>query len=566
MKKPWEFLSEFKQTYFTQDWPSVAQMFEITCARYPENNCFTTFDPVLLRFNYTEALREIRKLAAFLDASKVQQGDAVVVSGKNSPEWAIAYLAVLYAGCRIVPIDYQLETETIDHLSRYAEIKAAFIDEEKFDDLQGLAKKDYTVYSLSKNKEGYILNLSSEAEMEKPVDVDIDTTAAILFTSGTTGKPKGVMLSHRNLVCDTYISQNNLTILSTDVFYAILPIHHSYTMTAVFLEAISVGAEVVFGKRMATQQILKDLKQGQITMLLGVPLLFNKLLKGILKGIKAKGAFVYGLIRFLMGFSGFVKSVFGVNIGKKLFSSVLEKASLNHIRICISGGGPLASSTFQAFNQLGINFVQGYGLTETSPIVALNPVHHFKIKSVGQVLPRLEFRIADKDAEGRGEIQIKGPVIMQGYLKDPESTQESFTDDGFFKTGDVGYLDSENYVYLTGRKKSLIVTEGGKNVYPEEIENKFQLFDEVEQILVRGYELDKEYNTEGIEAVIFPNLDAFSPHADDEAIKKRLDEVIDEVNSKLLPYQKISKLTILNEPLEMTTTKKIKRYKAQRED
>jgi long-chain acyl-CoA synthetase len=346
------------------------------------------------------------------------------------------------------------------------------------------------------------------------------------------------------------------------VFYAILPLHHAYTMLAVFIETISVGSELVFGKRMVTTQILKELKEGQITMLLGVPMLFNKVLAGIIRGLKAKGPIVYGLISFLMGISGIIKKLFKINPGKKMFGFVLEKASLNSIRICICGGGPLAPNVFRKYNQLGIDFVQGYGLTETSPIITINPVEHYKETSVGRPCPRVDIKILNPDERGIGEIVVKGPMVMKGYYNMPEETAASFTADGYLKTGDLGYMDSENYLYLTGRAKNLIVTEGGKNVYPEEIENEFQLFEEIEQILIRGYTSDKKTKTENIEALVYPNPDfkdenGAIPSRDHMAA--RIDKIISTVNQRLLPYQRIEKTTILDKQMEMTTTKKIKR-------
>jgi len=366
-------------------------------------------------------------------------------------------------------------------------------------------------------------------------------------------------------VADCYLSQDLINITSADVFYALLPLHHSYTMTAVFLECLASGAEVVFGQKMVSKQILEDLKRGRVTMFLGVPMLFNRLLIGIRKGLKEKGPVVFALIRFLMGLSGLLKKLTRANPGKKMFGFILRKVSLENIRICIAGGGPLPASTFRQFNQLGVDFVQGYGLTETSPIVALNPVEHYKVSSVGKVIPRVEMRILEPDAEGRGEIAIRGPVVMQGYYRNEAATREAFTEDGWLKTGDVGFLDRENYLYLTGRRKSLIVTEGGKNVYPEEIEDRFQLSPEVEQVLVRGYLLDRKMKTEGIEALIFPSADYFREKGIlpelKERVRARLQEVIDEVNRGLQPFQRIQRFKVLDQALEMTTTKKIKRFK-----
>jgi long-chain acyl-CoA synthetase len=297
-------------------------------------------------------------------------------------------------------------------------------------------------------------------------------------------------------------------------------------------------------------------------MLLGVPMLFNKVLAGIIRGLKQKGPVVYGLISFLMAISGIIKKVFKVNPGKKMFGFILDKASLRSIRICICGGGPLAPAVFKKYNQLGIDFVQGYGLTETSPIITINPIEHYKETSVGRSCPHMDIKILNPDERGVGEVIVKGPIIMKGYFNMPEETAASFTKDGYLRTGDLGKMDSENYLYLTGREKNMIVTAGGKNVYPEEIENEFQLFDQIEQILVRGFVLDKAMKSEGIEALIFPNPEfkyktGNSPSADD--MKIHIDVIISEVNQRLLPYQRIEKVTILDEPMVMTTTKKIKR-------
>ncbi len=559
---PWAFLDEYRGTYFTGEWPTLPEMFRITTKRYGDRPCFTIYEgDERISLTYNEALKKIEAVSRWLYSQGIRKGDKVAVTGKNSPEWAVAYLGILFAGATVVPIDYQLKQEEIELLIKTADVNILFVDEEKhgrFIEQPGQLK---TIISLKKGVGTYIYGLDGpEAHIEQAAETDL---AAILFTSGTTGNPKGVMLTHKNLVSDCYIAQSNLNIYHTDVFYALLPIHHSYTMLAVFLEALSVGAEIVFGKRIVTKAILKDLKEAQVTMFLGVPMLFNAVLNGIMKGIKAKGPIVYGLIRILMSISGFIKKVFKINPGKKMFHSILDKASLSSIRICISGGGPLAPSIFKQYNQLGIDFVQGYGLTETSPIIALNPVDHYKETSVGKVLPQTDLRILNPNEQGIGEIIVKGPMVMQGYYKMPEETRETFTEDGYLKTGDLGYLDSEHYLYLTGRAKNMIVTEGGKNVYPEEIENEFQLYSEIEQILVRGFLIDPKMKTEGIEALVYPNQEAFKDSVGalrpKEEIKHRIEAIIAEVNQRLKPYQKIERVTVLDEPMEMTTTKKIKR-------
>jgi len=559
-EKPWEFLKDYRGKTFSGEWPTLPEMYKITVSRFPDRRCFTIFDPARITLNYTEALKLIEAIARWLHSKGIRKGDRVVVTGKNAPEWTVAYLAILFAGGVVVPIDYQLKNEETDLLIKTSGATILFVDEEKYDYYKQKPDNLKEIISLKQGIGTYIYTLDGpQAQIEQAAENDL---AAILFTSGTTGNPKGVMLSHRNLVSDCYLAQGTpLIVLHTDVFYAILPIHHSYTMLAVFIETISTGAEVVFGKKMVTSQILKDLKEAQITMLLGVPLLFNKVLAGILRGVKAKGPVVYGLIRFLMSISGCIKKVFKKNPGKKMFKSVLDKASLTSIRICISGGGPLAPSVFRKYNQLGIDFVQGYGLTETSPIIAINPIEQYKETSVGRTCPGVDMKILNPDERGIGEVIVKGSMVMMGYYNMPEETALSFTSDGYLKTGDLGYMDNEGYLYLTGRAKNMIVTEGGKNVYPEEIENEFQLFEEIDQILIRGYVMDQKMKSEGIEALIYPNPEykENNESLSAEAMKKRIASIIKEVNERLQPFQKISKTEILNKPMEMTTTKKIKR-------
>lgn len=569
MKKnllPWAFLDDWRGKTFTGEWPTLPEMFSITAERYPDRPCFTDFVPERVTRNYTEVLQNMKKLANWLAVSGVTKGSHVAVTGKNSSEWATVYMATLFAGATIIPIDYGLHEPEVENLLKTANPLFFFVDEEKYEYFRS-HPNGAKIFSLSpKYQETYVYNLESKDTATITPATEMDT-AAILFTSGTTGVPKGVMLSHRNLVSDCYIAQTHLDLYPTDVFYALLPIHHSYTMQAAFIEPMSAGAEVVFGKTMAVTRMLKELKEGKITILLGVPLLFNKLLAGILKGIKDKGPVVNGIMHFLMGLSYVIKKVFKVNPGKKLFKAVLEKASISTLRIAICGGGPLAASIFKVYNELGIDFIQGYGLTETSPIIALNPVDNFKVESVGRYfIAHMEMKILEPDENGIGEVAVKGPMVMKGYYNMPAETAEVFTEDGWFKTGDLGRLDSEGYLYLAGRAKNLIVTEGGKNVYPEEIENQFQLITDIEQITVQSYIMDEATKSEGIEALIYPSDELFNrlkiQRGDMEGttvVKETVEEIVAEVNKKLQPYARISRITILEEALEMTTTKKVKR-------
>lgn len=564
-EKAFAWLDQYRGEMIKGEWPTLTEMFNLSRHRFPDKISFTAFSPKEVHYTFTEVQLIVRNTAAYLCSLGVKKGDRVALTGKNSPEWAMAYLAVLEFGGIIVPIDYQVEKETSERILNFVEAKVLFVDKEKYDTL-GIENSGVTTrISLSPDKENYILDLPV-VETKITSSPTEDDLAAILFTSGTTGKEKGVMLSHKNLATNALQANHPmfLSVKSEDILYALLPLHHSYCMTAVFLEAISLGCELVFAGGLSVSQMMNDLKRGGITVIMGIPMLYNKILKGMMKQIKSKGLVIHLLVGVLMRFSGIIKKVFNVNLGKKIFGNLLlKKANLYNIKYMICGGGPLAPETFQRYQELGLDFVQGYGMTETSPISTLNPAHAFNVNSVGKVFPMVDMKIMNPDEDGIGEIILKGSICCQGYYKNEEATAELFTEDGYLKTGDLGYLDKNNYLYLTGRAKSLIVTEGGKNVFPEEIEDHFQLFQQIEQILIVGYLANAETRGEGIEVLIYPSKEHYESLSisNREKIREDLLNTVKHVNHELLGYKKISKVRILDEPMEMTTTKKIKRPK-----
>ena len=541
-------------------WPTFREMMEISEERFPDNEAFKAIVPKVVTFTYKEALKKIREIAYYLIATGAKKGDHIAVTGKNSPEWALAYFAISFAGCIIVPLDYSLHIEDMEKILAFGDVDRIFIDGEKIDEIDKEGKLFKEKISLEPESKGhkYVLDLTGpETELPK---LHAEDTAAMLFTSGTTGTPKGVMLSFSNFMSSALSSQRLFDVYPTDVFYAILPIHHAYTMTAVLLETVISGASCVFGKRLVTPIMLKELREGKITMLLAVPMLFNKLLAGLMAGVHKQGPFKENLIHFLMGFSGFMKKVFHVNLGKKIFGNMLlSKISLDNMRLCICGGGPLPASTFKQFNQLGIDFVQGYGLTETSPIININPIEVYIEESVGIPIPGVEEKIVSPDEDGNGIIYVRGPQVMKGYYKNDEATEEVLSSDGWLNTGDVGHIDSNGFLYLTGRAKSIIVTEGGKNVFPEEIEDKFQLFNEIEQCCIIPYMINKEMKTEGIRMVIYPTEAYLKEHGMEET-SRHMEEVVESVNKDLQSYKKITMVTVVDQPLPMTSTKKVKRF------
>lgn len=559
-------LQPYKGKFFDGEWPTITEMFNIALSKYADRPCFTVFEKKeKICLTYKDVHERIKNVASYLSAQGVKKGDKVVLTGKNSIQWGISYFAINYAGAVVVPIDAQLPVERMLKLAEFADSVFLITDGEVFSKIpsdnawhNGLLGR----LTLTGSHEGItgVMDVKAEKLIDY-VKISENDLAAILFTSGTTGNEKGAMLTNRNIISDTYLVADGMGVDETDVLYALLPLHHSYCCTTVLLETVKHGASCLFGHGIVVSLMINDLKRGGVTVFMGIPLLYNKLLNGIMNKVKAQGKLTYGLVCTLMWINGFFKKYFHCAPLKGFFNKkILSNLGLDKSKVLICGAGPLSPKVFKQYQQLGLDFLQGYGLTETAPVLTLNPIKHFKLDSVGRVLGQMDIIIADADSSGVGEIRVKGPNVTPGYYKDEENTKALFDENGYLKTGDLGYMDSEKYVYLKGRAKNLIVTEGGKNVYPEEIEDAFQTYTNVEQILVRGFQQKKDVPCECIEAVIYPSPDyykakGFTP----EQIKADIEATVKAVNQNLMIYKKIEKITIIDKPMDMTTTKKIKR-------
>ena len=557
-RNAWAFLDGYRGKEFQGKWPGVNEMFHISVLRFPDHLAFHSFEPET-KLTFAEAERRIMEIAGYLQSTGFQEGDKAAVSGRNSTEWTLAYFAIIYAGGIVVPLDYSLKDSEMERFISFGGVKRLFIDSERVDGIDKDGSLGLIKYSIG-HADGYQSVDTMNGEYKPLGFRNGSDVAAILFTSGTTGTPKGVMLTHDNLVSDCFLTQSILDIRDNDVMYAILPIHHAYAMMAVVYISISCGAAVVFGRKLAMSHIIRELKDGKVTVFMAVPMLYNKMIGALMSGVRKKGAAVYCVVRALMGFSGFMKKVFGINVGRRIFHSMLAKLSLDNLRLCISGGGPLPPSTFRMFQELGLDFLQGYGLTEASPVTHLNPSKAFRVESVGKLFPEEEVKIVDPDSDGNGLIYIKGPMVMKGYYHNEEATMEVLTEDGWLNTGDVGHQDKDGYLYLTGRAKNVIVTEGGKNIFPEEIEDHFQLFSEIDQVCVVGYMADEALRKEGIRILIRPTDEYRESMKNDEAaIARHMNDLVEQVNRDIQHYKRITKVTIVTDKMPMTSTSKIKR-------
>lgn len=553
----------FEQDYhnngYKGEWPTMNELLSLSYKRFPNNIAFSIFEKGNKKRNWTflELKTQIEKLGSYLIEKGIKRGDKVVIVGKNSPQWAFSYFAVQYCGGISVPLDCQLNTEKIVELGKFSGSETVFADKSILSSLpQEQIKNCFVLEDIE--------SLNPE-KIHPQVDVDCDDTAAILFTSGTTGNEKGVVLTHANFLSDTFMAadKNFLSVEEDDVMFALLPLHHSYCFSAVILETILHGCSCLFGQSIAPAKLVHDMREGKVSVFMGIPLIFNKLLYGLRREVKKKSSVAWGILNILFRINGFSRKVFHKNPGKKWFAPLLDGIGMGNMRICITGAGPLSPKVYKTYRRMGVNFTQGYGMTETSPMLTLNPLHNYKAASVGKILEAVDMKILNPDILGIGEIIVKGPNVCKGYYNDEVNSKALFTEDGYLKTGDIGSIDSQGYVFLKGRAKNIIVTEGGKNVFPEEIEDAFQLIPEVAQVMIRGYVAKKSTRSEGIEAVIYPNPDSFQNMNKDE-IYKEMKKIVRSVNSNLVSYKKITNLTLLDEPMVMTTTRKIKRNKVMR--
>ena len=565
-KHPWDELVEYRGKLIKGFWPTLPELLRLSALKFRNKVAFSVFSAGNKHsLTFGEVLDIVRHEAAYLRDCGLKKGDSVLLIGRNSPDWALSYFAIPEADCISVPMDAQMKAAKCVRLAKFADVRFVIADgailsmlkaedEEWFSSLLGVASLD---------GKGDWLRLSDVTTpfSSEPV-VEENDTAAILFTSGTTGNEKGVVLTHKNITSDVFMTVNEVKILSEkDVTYALLPLHHSYCCTAVLLEAVRMGAECLFGHGFAVSRMLDDLKRGCVTVFMGIPLLYNKILSGIMGKVREKGVVVYSFIRMLMNVNSIFHKLTGHSPLKKFFQrAITSKLGLDKVRLLISGAGPLSPRVVWAYHGLGLEFIQGYGLTEASPIVTLNPPERFKTASIGHPLAFIDLKIAEPDNDGVGEIRIKGPNVCKGYYKDEENTRALFDDEGYMRTGDLGYQDRDGYVFLKGRAKNIIVTEGGKNVFPEEIEDMFQLDALIGQILVRGFQKNPAVPGEAVEAVIYPDPEIAKGLSSDE-VKKRIEALVSSVNRNLESFQKIERIVILDAPMEETTTRKIKRGK-----
>lgn len=517
--------------------------------------------------SYPELARRVEGAALSLVADGLAKGDRVALLGANSPEWGLAYLAIQRAGGVVVPLDrLQTVLEWQDTLRRSGAVGlfAAVGEGVRLLPVVSQSLPQLKVYGLHGGLAGAVASFDElalrPAHAALP-DITLDDVASLIFTSGTTGKSKGVMLTHGNLLANAQGMLNRIEILSgRDRFLSVLPMSHCYECTCGFIAPLLAGASVYFARGIAPREIISDLERSRATFLLGVPLLYEKIVSGIDRGLRQAG-WPGLLARLLWSVSKIGRPLWRHHFGSLTLRGVRVKAGLGHMRYLVSGGAPLPPSVGESLEALGVPILQGYGLTETSPVATLNPPTGANPASVGLPLTGVELKIRQPSESGDGEVLIRGDIVMRGYWEDEDSTRAAIRD-GWFCTGDLGRLDSHGHLHITGRLKNLIVTQGGKNISPEEVEGAASKCPAVAEILVYGREVTTGSGEE-VCARVYPDPEYLKAQGSSSAsdLLALVRGQIEAATSHLASYKKIVHYEMVMEPFEKTTSHKIKRFK-----
>ncbi len=522
------------------------------------------------KVTYEELLDNILRFGSALKKIGIKERTHIAIIGENRVQWSISYLTSMCYNMVVVPIDRNLKENEVLNIIHESDSEA-IIFSDNFSHMlaerkSSLKKLKYFISMDNGTVDDDFLNMKKMIDEIQPTEIadfskiNPNELAEIIFTSGSLGRAKGVMLSQGNLAANLIDMVSMLFMYPEDRFLSVLPTHHTYECTCGMLCPLYSGSSVHYARSLKT--VVDDLQNVKATMLLSVPLMFDKMFKRIYKTIKenkVKSIIVPPMVKISN-----VLEMFGwKNSKKKIFAELHHKFG-GHIRFFIAGGAAPDPLVAKGLREFGFGFLQGYGLTECSPILALNRKDDFKDDAAGLPLPSVEIKINKPDAEGHGEVWAKGPNIMLGYYKNEQITNEAF-EDGWFKTGDIGFIDQDGFLHISGRKKNVIISKSGKNVFPEEIEDILNRSPFVLECIVFGEEDLKQ--TEIIAAQVVVDAEAFIELSETKKVKitpeminEVISEEVDKANKQLSSYKQIKKFYIREQEFEKTTTQKIKRY------
>lgn len=562
--------------YEVRDVENLRELIDRSVERFSQRPAFMVKDKTKGKFvsiSYKKMQEDIRSLGTSL-INLGLRGRKIAVIGENSYYWAISYFAIANGVGVVVPIDRELKEKEVANLLKRAEVSAVIyskkmkkVMDEVLEDRELRKTLTYPIQmDLSDDEDGRIslrrllshgMDLLDNGDRKYlDVEVDSDALAVLLFTSGTTGLAKGVMLSHRNIVSNTVNMSKYVKIIDGGVGLSVLPMHHTYEMTCHVITGLYQGMSIAICEGL--KYIQKNLVEAQVNVMLAVPLIFEMMHKKILS--KAKESGKDKTLRRMMNISRKFKLYNKGNITRRLFSNV-HNVTGGKISQFIAGGAAINPQVIEDYEAMGFPIFQGYGMTECSPIIAVNKDRYSKAAAAGLPLPGTEVKIYNPDEKGIGEIICRGPSVMLGYYRDDDATREALRN-GWLHTGDYGYFDQDGFLYVSGRKKSVIITKNGKNIFPEEVEFYLTESEYIEEALVHG--IDGLRNDDVIiKAEIFPNYPLFeneNPEVAEDYIEEKIGEIIEKINDTVPKYKRIKRYYIRKTEFEKTTTKKIKRY------
>ncbi len=566
--------------YETSDYKTIKEVFDISREKYKDNIfILEKFTPKgeFTKITYKEFTDDVIALGTVLTNKYNLKDERVVIIGENTYNWYVSYMAMLCGVGIAVPVDKELPANEIENVIQRSRATAVIYSTKKKDIIKKVEDKLPQVkYFIQMNSDDKLLGrevgfntiIEQGKEMVKngddsfsKIEIDPEEFKVLIFTSGTTSNSKGVMICNRNLAQNINAVNPYVKLYETDRLFSILPLHHTYESTIGFLLPFAKGSSIAVCQGL--KYIVPNLKETKPTALLAVPLLIENLYKKINQTIEKSGK--TAMVNSMMQITNALKNV-GVDIKKKVFKEIYENLGGN-LRFVVSAAAPIDPKVGKWMQDLGIIFLQGYGLTETAPIAALTPQYDSRVGSAGKAVVCAELKIDNPNEKGEGEVLIKSETLMIGYYEDKEATDEVIETDEqgnrWFHSGDVGYLDKDGFLYITGRIKNVIVTQNGKNIYPEEIELMLGEIPEIKECMVYGKEVEGEKELI-ITAKVIPNLEEIQKEHDgeltDDIIHDIIWEKIKEVNHKLTSYKAIKKLEIKKDEFAKTTTMKIKRY------
>ena len=566
--------------YETSDYKTIKEVFDISREKYKDNIfILEKFTPKgeFTKITYKEFTDDVIALGTVLTNKYNLKDERVVIIGENTYNWYVSYMAMLCGVGIAVPVDKELPANEIENVIQRSRATAVIYSTKKKDIIKKVEDKLPQVkYFIQMNSDDKLLGrevgfntiIEQGKEMVKngddsfsKIEIDPEEFKVLIFTSGTTSNSKGVMICNRNLAQNINAVNPYVKLHETDRLFSILPLHHTYESTIGFLLPFAKGSSIAVCQGL--KYIVPNLKETKPTALLAVPLLIENLYKKINQTIEKSGK--TAMVNSMMQITNALKNV-GVDIKKKVFKEIYENLGGN-LRFVVSAAAPIDPKVGKWIQDLGIIFLQGYGLTETAPIAALTPQYDSRVGSAGKAVVCAELKIDNPNEKGEGEVLIKSETLMIGYYEDKEATDEVIETDEqgnrWFHSGDVGYLDKDGFLYITGRIKNVIVTQNGKNIYPEEIELMLGEIPEIKECMVYGKEVEGEKELI-ITAKVIPNLEEIQKEHDgeltDDIIHDIIWEKIKEVNHKLTSYKAIKKLEIKKDEFAKTTTMKIKRY------